>query len=178
MSRYVFISKYGTLLFGSILAYGFIGPLGVLVYILVWLDTLVIMNMLPAKTVGFELLTLAAIISGIALGPVGGFLFTMIVIPALIYGLYQLVYHYLLTEIMIIPNVDFLAMAIASVFAGILITFLPFFFAVLISLLFRYFVLAMINMNIRGSSIDYAYAFMNLLFSYFILVVIQGTGLI
>ncbi len=172
------LAKAGTLFFGSVLSYGFIGPLGLLVYLLVWFDTIILFNVAFAKSIGIDLLTIAAVISGISLGPAGGFLFTIIVIPGLVYGLYLLVYSYLLTQDMLIPNVDFLAMALGAVFAGLLAPVFPVFITALVALLFRYFSLALINKATGGSGMDFAYAFFNIIFSYMVLYGLNTTGVL
>jgi hypothetical protein len=174
MGAYDRVAKIGSLFFGLLITILFFGPLSGLVYFILWVDIVYLTNLPLVKTIGFELQTLAAVIGGIALGPVGGFFFAALAIPALYMFLYQLVYHYWLSAV---PSVDYLSMGLAAVLAGILISVLPFVVVVLVALFFKYFVLILINLRISGSA-DYASAFMNILFSFLVLMAIQATGII
>ena len=146
MGAYSKLAQLGTLVFGAVLAYAVLNPLGALVYILIWLDVFVLARILLAQNFGFEFLTLAAIISGISLGPVAGFAFTLIAMPILIMLLTGIAYS---TFIPTTPNVTFIAMALAAAFAGLLAPAFAILPVVFVAVLFRHFVHTLFNMKIK-----------------------------
>jgi hypothetical protein len=175
MPRYYITMMLATLATGILLLYLAGGPLGVLFFILVWVDTLFILKTGFPKAAGIELLTIAAIIGGITFGPVGGFLVGMLAIPIMVLLLFGIVNRYWL--IRETPNIDYLYAGIAAATAGLLSGFLPFMFIVIIALAVRFLFSALINKTIFGTaSLDYA--FVNILFSLLVLFLLNSAGIV
>ncbi|MBI1972024.1 MAG: hypothetical protein HYS53_01860 [Candidatus Aenigmarchaeota archaeon] len=167
-------TSYGiTLLVGVALTALLFNPLAALVYILVWLDILVLARAAFAESIGFELLTLAAIISGLSFGPAGGFIFSIIGIPVLASLINAAVFRAFSPRI---PSVDFAAMGIAAGMAGALAASMPFFTAIIIAVIFKHALMNGIRIAM-GGGMDYT-SVINILFTAFALAVIKGAGLI
>lgn len=163
-----------TLVMGSLAAF-FINPLSLLVYLFIWFDVLVLGRIsMVVRTVGLELFTLSAIISGIALGPVIGFFFSLIGIPLLTLAIYGAVYR---SFTMYLPSFDFVAMAFAAAFAGFLAPQMPFLAAVFIAVFFKHVVMNVINLFMHGG-IDYASPAVNIIFTTLFILLLKEMGLL
>jgi len=174
MVSYVNITRFGTLVIGSLLSLTFLGPLGLVVFLLIWLDTVFLMNYSEVKIIGLDLITLAAVISGIVMGPIFGFLFSMIVLPLLIVGLYLLTYRFLLPGY---PNIDFLSLGLAAGLAGIMAPIFPLYVTALAAVMFRFIISILIERRFRGTA-NYPYAFVNTLVSFFFIFVLNAAGIL
>ena len=174
MASYVNITRAGTLLIGSLISLTFLGVLGLIVFLLIWFDTVFLMNYSEVKIVGLDLITLAAIISGIVMGPIAGFLFSMILLPLLIVGLYLLIYRFLLPGY---PNIDFLSLGLAAGLAGLMAPLFPLFVTALVAVVFRFIMSILIENRYRGTA-NYPYAFVNTLVSFFFIFLLNATGIL
>lgn len=162
-----------TLLVGIILSVLLFNPLSALVYVLVWFDILVLARIPLAESIGFELLTLSAIIGGVALGPAGGFLFSLIGIPILAALINAAVFRTFSPRV---PSVDFIAMGIAAILASSLIGPFSLFAAVLLAVILKHVIMNAINI-LMGGGINYV-SIINILFTSFVIIVLKEIGLL
>ncbi|MBI4894902.1 MAG: hypothetical protein HY831_00260 [Candidatus Aenigmarchaeota archaeon] len=163
-----------TLIVGSLLAY-LINPLIFLVYLLLWIDAMIIANyILTIRTIGFELVTLSGLIAGIALGPIFGFFYSLLLMPLLITILSSLSAK---DVIPIYPNINFVAIAIASAMIGFLPAQFGFLIAVIIALLFKQITAAIVQAVISGG-FGAVFMFINFIFSLAFIYLLNVIGLL
>lgn len=174
MRKYRYLAYVTTFFFGSLFAFAAINPLASLVYILVWIDTFVLTRIPTARSIGFELRTLAAIIAGLSLGPLIGFLFALAFLPFFITGIIKLVRGFVDVTV---PNFAFLTLAFTAAFAGFLNPVFPFLFVIVISVLFKQFANAMINLKFSFGTNPLT-ATANTIFSIGFLLLLQAIGLL
>lgn len=174
-----FLIYLGTLVLGIILSYFLINPLAAFVYLLIWIDVLVIARIEFAEMAGIETLTLAAVISGIAFGPVIGFFFSLFGISLVAILLVYLVKKSLTERL---PNIYFIGMASAAALSGILITHIPLLAVVAIAVIFKHVVYYAINIGIANIGIEHPWDILSLIinvaFSVIFVSVIQQMGLL
>ncbi|GEM_PF-4262911 len=161
-----------TLVIGSILAY-LINPLIFLVYLLLWIDAMIIANyILTIRTIGFELVTLSGLIAGIALGPIFGFFYSLLLMPLLITILSSMSAK---DVIPIYPNVNFVAIAIAAAMIGFLPAQFGFLAAVIVALLFKQITAAVMQAIISGG-FGAIFMFINFIFSLGFIYILNQIG--
>ena len=175
MGAYRYIAYFVTLVFGGALAYALLSPLGLLLYLLIWIDVFILPRLYVFQSFGFELQTLAAIIAGIALGALGGFILAL-AIPLLILILQYIVFSSS-SLFLRVPNITYISMALSAGFAGLIIGALPFFIVIILSVLFRHIVHAMLNFRISFGT-DIISATINTIFSVFFMLLLQNSGLL
>lgn len=168
------IAYAATLIIGSVLAYFFVNPLSFLVYFLVWLDIVVIARIPAAESLGFEVLTLAAIIGGVALGAVAGFLFALVGIPLLATLLNAAVFRTFSPRI---PSFDFVAVGIAAMLAGFLVGPLSFIAGVFLAVFFKHVIMNATRIAM-GGGISYGPSFFNIVFTWLVLIALKDIGLL
>lgn len=127
------LAKAATLVIGLVVSWLLLGELATFVYFLIWFDIVFIYTK-GAGTIGIDLTTIVAIMYGIALGPVLGFLFASIVLPAMIIVVMFLIWDF----DMPIINVEFIFLGFTAGFAGLIAPFLPLFLTVLLAIAFRF----------------------------------------
>ena len=171
---YKLISHGLTLIVGSIVAY-LISPLTFLVFLLIWIDAMLIAHIAGLKQIGFELVTLAGLIGGLALGPIGGFFFSLLGLPLILSVLNSMHYK---TLFPIYPNLNFVAIAIAAGIAGALLSPTFFIIAVVIALLFRHIVGAVIDFVVSGGFTSLIFGIINILFSLGFIYFLRIIGLL
>lgn len=167
--------RIATLLIGSLLFLILAGPLGLLFFLLIWIDALVLFDTVFVKVIGIDLITLAAIMSGIALGPVLGFIFGLLVIPGIVLLFVGLVHRYWMIEFL--PSMDYLYAGIAAGVAGLLSLFLPFLITVVAAVFLRFIASSIINKNIYGNA-GLNFAFINIIFTLVVLMGLNATGIL
>jgi hypothetical protein len=162
-----------TLIFGSLVAYIFFSPLVLLIYLLIWFDITILSYTPTAEILGFETLTIAAIMSGVALGPLGGFLFGIIGLPVIILILYAVVFKTLSPYA---PNFSFVAMGIAAA-ATATLSPLGFLTAVFLGVMLKH-VISYAIYAATGSGIEFGVAIFNVAFSTLFLFFANSVGLL
>jgi hypothetical protein len=159
---------------GSIISYYFVNPLAFLVYLFLWTDSVVLYHFVTAQKIGFELITVASIISGIALGPLGGIIFSVIGVPAIATALYVIVFR---DDHPLFPNIDFVVAGMSAALAGYLFSGFSFLTAVFAAVFFKHLVMNLINRTM-GSDITYGESFFNILFTFAFMLFIERIGLL
>lgn len=161
-----------TLIIGSVIAY-LINPLIFLAYLLLWIDAMIIANyILTIKSIGFELVTLSGLVAGIALGPIFGFFYSLLLMPLLITILSSLSARDIIP---IYPNINFVAIAIASAMIGFLPAQFGFLAAVIIALLFKQITSVIVQLVISGG-FGAVFMFINFIFSLGLIYVLNTIG--
>lgn len=174
MRAYEYLAYLFTLVFGGIFAYFLLNPLGLLVYLLLWVDILILPKFFISGVLGFELISLSAIASGIALGPGYGFLFALLGIPLIVTLTRSIVNFNIIPAL---PNFDILIIALSAVISGILKSHIPFVPLIFISILFKHFIINMVNVKM-GSEITYLPSILNIGFTIAFALLIERMGLL
>lgn len=174
MGTYQYLAYLFTLIFGGIFTYFLLNPLGLLVYLLLWVDSFVLPRLFISGVLGFELISLSAIISGIALGPWYGFLFVLFGIPLIVSSIKSIVNW---NVIPVLPNFDVLIIALVAVVAGALKSQIPFVPLIFISILFKHFIINMVNAKM-GNEITYMPSALNIGFTVAFTLAIERIGLL
>ncbi len=174
MILYTILAYVFTLVFGSIFAYYLLNPLGLLVYLLIWLDALVLPRFVVAETFGFELVSLSGIIAGLAFGPLIGFGFVLVGIPAIVTTLRSIASFSIQP---VWPNFHVLAISLSAVTAGLLRSHIPLIPLVLISIIFKHFLVNMFNLRTDGE-ITFAASIINTVFTAAAIVLLNQMGIV
>lgn len=172
MGTYTSLAYGTTFVFGSILSYFYLQPLGLLVYLLIWTDIFLLAKIPVVQSIGFEFQTLAAIIGGVTIGSVSGFLFSLFGIPLLITALVYIVKNSINPRV---PNIHYVAMALAAAFAGLLAPFLPLLAVVVLSVLFKQVAFAMLHLRL-SFGVNMATSLFNTIFSLLIMLGLERIG--
>ena len=173
MNNYKLITHGLSLIIGGIISY-LISPLTFLMFLVIWLDAMIISHISGLNSLGFELITLAGLISGLALGPVVGFFFSLLLMPLLLTILKSIDFK---TLSLVPPNLNFVAIAIAAALAGFLLSSQIFLVAVIIALFFRHIVSTMIDFVISGG-FSIVFSAINIIFTLGFLYAIRTIGLL
>lgn len=174
MGKYEYLAYLFTLIFGGLFTFFLINPLGLLVFLLIWSDIIILPRFVISGILGFELISLSAIISGISLGPGYGFLFVLLGTPLIATSIRSIItFNFIYT----LPNFDILVIALSAVVAGVLKSYIGFVPLVFIAILFKYFVINMVNVKM-GAEITYLPTILNIGFTVAAIIVIEKIGLL